>query len=847
MVLALLGLALVSAVAGIIYGWQAKTDSQFANQSLETAQAAEQRTSNQLARAESTAQAALKQQANAEREAQEARSAQATAESDAQQRALVEALTDQEVQAAQEQARLATSRRLAAQALNTLKVDPQLSAHLALHAIEAGYTFEAENALHQVLPDLRLLKSTLITDIVPNAKGWYWGSVYLVRDGELLAVGTNEGIEVVDMTTGDRSSFARGMNCFTFSVSLDGQWLAAVCDLDDREAGNYALLTWDIKTQDLLSTISNLGSFLHIYGMIQPSSSHPLMLFGRLSDGSIHIWNAISGKERLVIPSTEDDSYRPIVASPDGNFLAIVRDSGLVELWSLDTNEKLIDFDPHSTPWAVVFSPDETRLATLGNTIQIWDISSLASEPILLQEIIPNISIYELMYSPDGNRLVGLSDDGQVQVWQAETGRPIMTLYGQFGYSWLLAFSQDGNQLYIASDDGTLNEWDVSPGGALMALPGTTGSEPYSPDGKWLALASEGGYVSIVDSQSGGVQLSWQAHTNWLYFSDVAWSPDGEHLATFNDQDNTARIWEAATGRLLQELPGSPESANWGNIIKIAWSPDGRRIATVDGAAILVWDVDSGEQLLTFEMKYGMAGPDLDFSPDGTKIAYGHAYYGDGPTDGYYEVVVWDTSNGAELFRLDSDSRQSSNSGRVRKVLARTANPDSLVWDSMNWSKNNSHRFRPSFGYISSIYFAVDFSPDGKYLAAGTPEGIILWEFTPGGVEQDQLLSNPSLGYDYYSLAFSPDGTLLASSSFDGRIRVWDLETGQVRLEVPGGGQVAFSPDGTHFTSYSNGITTIHVLPLDELTELVRLRIIRPMTPEECLIYLHQETCPAWP
>ncbi len=93
------------------------------------------------------------------------------------------------MRAAQEKARLATSRWLAEAALNKLEIDPQLSAHLALQAIEAGQTFEAESALHQVLPNLRLLKSTLITDIVPNAKPWDFGGAYLARDGELLAVG----------------------------------------------------------------------------------------------------------------------------------------------------------------------------------------------------------------------------------------------------------------------------------------------------------------------------------------------------------------------------------------------------------------------------------------------------------------------------------------------------------------------------------------------------------------------------------------------------------------------------------------------------------------------------------
>lgn len=86
-----LGLALILVSAGIIYGWQANTNSQLANQGLATSQSAEQLARNAQAKAESAGQRALEQQAAAEIEAQTARSLQATAESDAQQRALVEA------------------------------------------------------------------------------------------------------------------------------------------------------------------------------------------------------------------------------------------------------------------------------------------------------------------------------------------------------------------------------------------------------------------------------------------------------------------------------------------------------------------------------------------------------------------------------------------------------------------------------------------------------------------------------------------------------------------------------------------------------------------------------------
>ena len=59
--------------------------------------------------------------------------------------------------------------------------------------------------------------------------------------------------------------------------------------------------------------------------------------------------------------------------------------------------------------------------------------------------------------------------------------------------------------------------------------------------------------------------------------------------------DQTAKVWDAATGRELLTLPGHTDA-----VFGVAFSPDGTRLATASGdQTAKVWDVATGRELLT--------------------------------------------------------------------------------------------------------------------------------------------------------------------------------------------------------------------------------------------------------
>ncbi|MCA9553500.1 MAG: protein kinase [Myxococcales bacterium] len=111
-------------------------------------------------------------------------------------------------------------------------------------------------------------------------------------------------------------------------------------------------------------------------------------------------------------------------------------------------------------------------------------------------------------------------------------------------------------------------------------------------------------------------------------------------------------------------------------------------------------------------------------------------------------------------------------------------------------------------------------SPDGTWVAsAGRDEAVRLWNAESGAV---RILSGHR---DRVStLAFSPDGALLASGSHDGTVRLWSLKGGESKVLIGHQGPVkglAFSPDGLRVATVSED-RTVRVWTLaDEEAEVL--------------------------
>src|SRR6266700_5436837 len=75
----------------------------------------------------------------------------------------------------------------------------------------------------------------------------------------------------------------------------------------------------------------------------------------------------------------------------------------------------------------------------------------------------------------------------------------------------------------------------------------------------------------------------------------VAWSPDGQHIASAGE-DQSVQIWEGTTGRTLLTYRGHSDI-----VTTVAWSPDGMRFASSSwDHTVQVWDATTGYNIFTY-------------------------------------------------------------------------------------------------------------------------------------------------------------------------------------------------------------------------------------------------------
>jgi WD40 repeat protein len=412
-------------------------------------------------------------------------------------------------------------------------------------------------------------------------------------------------------------------------------------------------------------------------------------------------------------------------------------------------------------------------------------------------------------FSPDGQHIVTASDDGTARLWESETGREVAILRTNDDSILDAQFSPDGQQIVTASGEvtagsyGTARVWEAATGKEAVTLRGHEGAvatAQFSPDGQRIVTVGYDGTARVWQAATGKEVTTLRGHTDSVL--DAQFSPDGQWIVTAS-KDGTARVWEAATGKEVATLRGHTDS-----VLNAQFSLGGQRIVTAskDGTA-RVWEATTGSEVAVLR---GHKGDVLDaqFSPGGQWVVTGGK-------DG--TAIVWEAATGKEVAVLRGHegwvtTAQVSPDGQ--RIVTSGSDGTARVWEaSVRKEVATLH------GNESTVHSA-QFSPDGQRIVTTgcdktnalllcTEGKAVVWEAATGR-EVATLRGHKG---DVNNAQFSLDGQRVVTAGDDGTAIVWEAATGK-QLAILRGHEgpisnAQFSPDGQRIVTAGFDATVV--------------------------------------
>ena len=365
---------------------------------------------------------------------------------------------------------------------------------------------------------------------------------------------------------------------------------------------------------------------------------------------------------------------------------------------------------------------------------------------------------------------VGASGD-DVTTWALPEGAIARLERGGVGDK---AFSPDGRYLAVATKIGLW--WyevaTMSPVALWETERGMVSNIAFSPNGKWIAVSNWDKVLKVWDVQR-GVSI---AQINLGDFGDsFIFSPDNRWLAIGNRDTGNVEFREPETGKIVSTLIGEAEKG--GAFMPIAFSPDTQLLASTsrddtnnDAESVIVWDVESGERVAYLTGHTGCIYR-LCFSPCGRFLASG------GEEEG--TVIIWGVRSWQKIKTHTgygkSDMIPSYSPEGVLHVAAVSASDDTVtVWDLENNEKL----------YIADSEASVAFSNGSQLAYQYGPEFLEVWTLGDANPRRT-VQTHISFVDTSESLTFSQDETAIVAEYRYGSVLLWDIESKQARPAIP--------------------------------------------------------------
>ncbi|HEY7425712.1 MAG TPA: WD40 repeat domain-containing protein [Gemmataceae bacterium] len=414
-------------------------------------------------------------------------------------------------------------------------------------------------------------------------------------DGKLFAVeAPPRSISVYESITGKtvrRLQGDVGQIYNSLAISPDARTIAGF----NRDE---SLRLWDLESGRQRAKIPAIQSAWCTNVFFAPDSKS-FAIGGPNNAHSVMLWKTASGEP--ITPFTGHTSPVSSVSfSPDGRMAATssrLRDDPVVRLWDTQTARLLrsLEAPDGGGVSAVAFSPDGGTLAACSwsneRKVRLWDAATGRERHALAGH---QGGCTCVAFSTDGKRLasgdayynrMGRNYEGRLCIWDVKGGKLIREIRGTRGTIQRVLFTRDGRHVLAAANGVHIYDADM---GQLVGKPFQAKSRVSG-----LALSADGRLLATADGR-GPVRL-WELATRREIptslrgpnGNDVDLTPDGRILAASDPEEGIVLLhWPSGetVGKLADEA---------GIRARLVFSPDGRRLATAenDESSALIWDV----------------------------------------------------------------------------------------------------------------------------------------------------------------------------------------------------------------------------------------------------------------
>jgi WD40 repeat protein len=566
------------------------------------------------------------------------------------------------------------------------------------------------------------------------------------------------------------------------AAAPDGKWFAT-------GGGDQTIKIWSWPETFLLRTISTGNSV----GALAVDPNGRVVVSGD-DKGNLQFWNTATGEAEGVLVKTEG-FIDNAAFSPNGRLLAVTA-LGAVHVFDAASRKEIWRSEPSVQTLRLhqgqqlAFAQDNKFVFTtnIGEGLMIWDALTGAPVKSLSESGKTWVS---LVVSPSGKYLAAGSAEGSVQIWSTPDWNTQETTIKCPRWSGALFFGLDDSVLHVACNvdpadmfaDGTMQTWDWRQGVMVSAF-------RFEPDAA-LPFSS---------------------------FDGIARTPDGTHAIAGVLRD--FRVWDLASHSLVRGTKGHAAGE-----ISATFTPSSGPASNGAGPEELVASADTylppriwriGEDIRSRTLP----SPELDddYLDKGSRyIRNGEwmAVLMEGKVGGEWKfcVRIWDTRTGAAVASIDGtgmveELAASPDGARVAWLLQGEHPPSEkdtlVVW---NVAKNKIEARLPVSSDPSQVTLSIEFSADGRVLAAGAGDGTVHLFSEPTWTERvlDPHMTNVYRSAD--SVVFLGGGAKIISGHADGTLRSWDLNNLAPAHVVQAGvsqiRRLALSHDGNTLVSAS--------------------------------------------